>query len=85
VVIRETSAEALTTSTSGGTLTAEGINLDFTYGFTPAAPVPGPIAGAGLPRPDLGWWWPSRLVATAEEDRLSFFRRALLLLLVQGL
>src|SRR5262245_38501367 len=27
--------------------------------------VPGPIAGAGLPGPDLGECWPSRLVATA--------------------
>src|SRR6516165_12234853 len=36
--------------------------------------VPGPIAGAGLPRPDLGWRWPSRLVATAAEDRVSFRR-----------
>src|SRR5262249_62416806 len=34
-------------------------------------PVPGPIAGAGLPWPSLGRWWPSRLVATAEEDRVS--------------
>jgi hypothetical protein len=25
-------------------------------------------------RPDLGWWWPSRLVATAAEKRLSFRR-----------
>jgi hypothetical protein len=62
------------TSTSGGTLTAEGINLDFTYGFTPAAPVPGPIAGAGLPRPDLGWWWPSRLVATAARRSPELFQ-----------
>jgi hypothetical protein len=27
-------------------------------------------------RPDLGEWWPSRLVATAEEDRLNFRRNA---------
>ena len=25
-------------------------------------------------RPDLCWWWPSRLVATAAEDRLSILR-----------
>ena len=33
--------------------------------------VPRPIVGAGLPRPDLGGWWPSRLVATAAADCLS--------------
>jgi hypothetical protein len=36
--------------------------------------VPGPIARCGPSRPDLGKRWPSRLVATAEEDRLSFRR-----------
>jgi len=40
----------------------------------PASAVPGPIAGAGLPGREL---WSSRLVATAEEDRLSFRRNAL--------
>jgi hypothetical protein len=39
-------------------------------------PVPGPIAGAGLPGLILELW-SSRLVATAEEDRLSFRRNAL--------
>jgi hypothetical protein len=39
----------------------------------PSAPVPGPIAGTGLRgRTDLGERWPSRLVATAEKNRLSF-------------
>ena len=37
--------------------------------------VPGPIAGAEL-RPDLGERWPSRLVATAEEERLNIRRIA---------
>ena len=40
----------------------------------PPAAVPGPIAGAGLPGLTLGRCWPSRLVATAEEDRLNILR-----------
>jgi hypothetical protein len=43
---------------------------------TPFPPVPGPIAGAGCwcwpARSDLGERWPSPLVATAAEDRLSY-------------
>jgi len=39
-----------------------------------ADPVPAPIVGAGLPRPNLGGRWLSRLVATAEENRLNFRR-----------
>src|SRR5262245_49873570 len=35
------------------------------------ASVPGPIVGAGPSRPYLDKRWPSRLVATAEEDRLN--------------
>src|SRR5262249_23687540 len=35
------------------------------------------FVGAGLPWPDLGERWPSRLVATAEEDRLSLRRSPL--------
>jgi hypothetical protein len=38
--------------------------------FVPVS-VPAPIAGAELPRPDLRERWPARLVATAEEGRLS--------------
>src|SRR5215471_13636519 len=34
--------------------------------------VPAPIGRCWPARPDLGERWPSRLVATAEEDRLSF-------------
>ena len=34
-------------------------------------PVPAPIAGWWLARPDLGVRWSSRLVATAAEERLS--------------
>ena len=30
--------------------------------------VPGPIAGAGLPGPDLGWRWRARLVEAAESE-----------------
>jgi len=30
------------------------------------------VVGAGLPGLNLGWRWPSRLVATAAEDRLSY-------------
>src|SRR5262249_14237275 len=38
----------------------------------PWEPVPGSIAGAGLPGLIFCWRWPSRLVATAaEEDRLN--------------
>ena len=36
--------------------------------------VPGPIAFAGLPGLILAERWPSRLVATAAEDRLNFRR-----------
>jgi hypothetical protein len=39
------------------------------YADVPA--VPGPIAGAGRARPDLGGRWPYRLVATASENRLK--------------
>jgi hypothetical protein len=42
--------------------------VDFIQVTTPAAAVPGPLAGAGLSGLILGWWWPSRLVATAREN-----------------
>jgi len=29
------------------------------------------LLGRGPAGSDLGWWWPSRLVATAAEDRLN--------------
>jgi hypothetical protein len=52
-----------TQSPSGGFLTAQAIDLEFNYFFTPGpAPVPAPIAGAGLPGLILasggllGWW-----------------------------
>src|SRR5262249_35660946 len=54
---------------SGGTLTAGDIALFFHYNFTPTAPVPGPIAGAGLPglifagAGLLGWWRRRRKIA----------------------
>jgi hypothetical protein len=38
--------------------------------FAPAAAVPGPSSVLAYPSA-LGWRWPSRLVATAEEDRLN--------------
>jgi hypothetical protein len=31
----------------------------------------------GFAGTDLGWWWPSRLEATAAEDRLSFRRNSI--------
>jgi hypothetical protein len=37
--------------------------------------IPGPVMGAGLPRPDLSERWSSRLVATAAEDCLNMWRR----------
>jgi hypothetical protein len=51
---------------AGGTFQA-------TFNIAPAA-VPGPIAGAGLPRPDPGERWASRLVAAPSENRLSIWR-----------
>jgi len=51
-----------TQSPSGGFLTAQAIDLEFNYFFTPGpAPVPAPIAGAGLPglifaSGGLLWW-----------------------------
>jgi hypothetical protein len=47
-----------------------GPTFNATFSLTGVS-VPGPIAGAGPSWPDLGWLWPSRLVATATEDRLS--------------
>jgi hypothetical protein len=48
--------------TTFGTFTTNGIKADVVYTYTPAASVPGPIAGAGLPGLILagggllGWW-----------------------------
>ena len=62
------------------TITANGVegaaNATADLAFVPPSSVPGPIAGAGTSGSDLGERWPSRLVATAAEERLSFRRNA---------
>jgi hypothetical protein len=57
------------------TITANGpgnANNTISMTVSPSA-VPGPIARCWSARPDLGKRWPSRLVATAAEDRLNIY------------
>jgi hypothetical protein len=58
-------------SGASGILTANGMDVSVEYHYTP---VPGPIAGAGLPGLNLRRRWPSRLVATAAQNRVSIKR-----------
>jgi hypothetical protein len=66
-------ATARFTISANGVVGSTNTTADIAF-VPPASAVPGPIAGAGLPGREL---WSSRLVATAEEDRLSFRRNAL--------
>ena len=43
---------------------------------TEGRPVPGPVVGAGTSGPNPREWWPSRVVATAAEDGLTFRHNA---------
>jgi hypothetical protein len=45
---------------------------NYSAAINPVSAVPGPVVGAGLPGLILSERWPSRQVATAEEDCLSY-------------
>src|SRR5262245_24241207 len=54
-----------------GTIYAEKNQNTATWSLSLVSEVPRPVAGCRTPRPDLGERWPSRLVATAAENRLN--------------